>query len=272
MEIRFSVNELSKLVGVSSRNIRYYDQIGLFPCSGFLENGYRFYTIDKIEEINLIHYLRKMGIPINEIKEHMQKREMGTYKTILNNHLHKVNQELENLQKIQHHMQRRIATLEYVSKLPPMGKIHIQNLLQRKVIQVNDQLHSQLDWERALQKIVAANQLPYGVFVGDIGFIVDLKTVNSREADEFMGIYLLLDAQDQVEASKEMILEKGDWLTIYVRGGHEEAKQCYKRLLSYASEKDLKLGKFATERMLIDQYISRDENDHITEIMIPIIG
>jgi effector-binding domain-containing protein len=29
------------------------------------------------------------------------------------------------------------------------------------------------------------------------------------------------------------------------------------------------LGPYATERMLIDHYISHDENDHVTEIMIP---
>lgn len=118
MDIKFTVKELSKIVGVSSRNIRYYDDIGLFKCSGTLENGYRYYTIDKIEEIYLINYLRHMGIPIKEIKQHLENRNIDEYGTILSKQLKKISEEILQLQRIQYRIKKRISSLDYIHTLP----------------------------------------------------------------------------------------------------------------------------------------------------------
>ena len=38
-----TVNEASKLTGVSIRALQYYDTIGLLPPAGYTEAGYRLY-------------------------------------------------------------------------------------------------------------------------------------------------------------------------------------------------------------------------------------
>jgi len=67
MSLKLSVKELSEITNVSKRNIRYYDSIDLFKPSGILDNGYRYYGIEKIEELRLISYLRHVGVSVKEI-------------------------------------------------------------------------------------------------------------------------------------------------------------------------------------------------------------
>jgi DNA-binding transcriptional MerR regulator len=38
-----TVNEVSKLTGVSIRALQYYDKIGLLKPTGYTESGYRLY-------------------------------------------------------------------------------------------------------------------------------------------------------------------------------------------------------------------------------------
>ena len=39
----YSIHQLAELAGVTTRTLRYYDQIGLLPPASVGENGYRSY-------------------------------------------------------------------------------------------------------------------------------------------------------------------------------------------------------------------------------------
>jgi len=270
MSSKFTVKELSKIVGVSSRNIRYYDDIGLFKCSGTLENGYRYYTIDKIEEIFLISYLRQMGISIKEIKQHLENRNIDEYDAILNKQLNKVTFEILQLQRIQYRIQKRISSLDYIRNLPPLGTVTIQTLPARRIIHLKKEINNQLDWELNLKDIDGESDLSPSIFVGDIGFFVDMKKVKTRGCEEFSGVFLIADDPLYKDSTEATDLCAGNWLTVYIRGDHHDARKYYDVLLEYAQENKLTLASYGVERTLIDHYISSDPNLHITEILIPI--
>ena len=46
-----TVNEVSKLTGVSIRALQYYDAIGLLPPAGYTEAGYRLYDDAAMERL-----------------------------------------------------------------------------------------------------------------------------------------------------------------------------------------------------------------------------
>lgn len=270
MSIKFSVKELSKIVGISTRNIRYYDDIGLFKCSGTLENGYRYYTIDKIEEIHVINYLRHMGISIKEIKQHLNNRNITEYSSIIGNQLEKVTDEIVKLQRIQHRLKKRLESIDYIRTLKAIGEISVKTLPERRIVKFEKTFESQLDWELTIKQMEAEDDILPNAFIGDIGFFVDMNKVYTRGAEEFIAMFLL--AEDTVyDGSKQLaFLEAGKWLCVQVRGDHFVARSQYERLLHYAKEHQLTLKDYAIERTLIDHYISSDPNLYITEILIPI--
>ncbi len=271
MNLKYTVKEMEHITGVSSRTLRYYDSIGLFSPTGVLPNGYRYYTIDKIEEIHFINYLRHVGVPIKEIKKHLSNRNIEAYESILQDQLFKVQQEITRMQNIEKRIHRRIHSLEYIRNLPPIGEIILQKLSSRKIIELKEPFRKQEDWEMILTNIENRHSLPPSMFIGDVGFFVDLSQVENRGPEEFTGLFLLADEPYYKTATNLTELPAGTWLTLYIRGDHTAASKEYARLLAYAEDQNLSLGNFALERTIIDHYISTDPDYYITEIQIPVI-
>lgn len=63
-----TVNEVSKLTGVSVRTLQYYDTIGLLKPSGYTEAGYRLYDDTALERLQQILLFKELEFPLKEIK------------------------------------------------------------------------------------------------------------------------------------------------------------------------------------------------------------
>lgn len=64
-----TVNEVSKLAGVSIRTLQYYDSIGLLKPAKYSESGYRLYDDAAMERLQQILLFRELEFPLKEIKE-----------------------------------------------------------------------------------------------------------------------------------------------------------------------------------------------------------
>lgn len=63
-----TVNEVSKLTGVSIRTLHYYDTIGLLHPTDVTESGYRLYDDTALERLQQILLFRELEFPLKEIK------------------------------------------------------------------------------------------------------------------------------------------------------------------------------------------------------------
>ncbi len=64
-----TVNEVSKLTGVSIRTLQYYDTIGLLKPIEYTESGYRLYDDTSLERLQQILLFRELEFPLKEIKK-----------------------------------------------------------------------------------------------------------------------------------------------------------------------------------------------------------
>lgn len=64
-----TVNEVSKLTGVSIRTLQYYDKIGLLEPTEYTESGYRLYDDTALETLQQILLFRELEFPLKEIRE-----------------------------------------------------------------------------------------------------------------------------------------------------------------------------------------------------------
>ena len=84
-----SVNEVSKLSGVSRRTLQYYDQIGLLPPSAVKESGYRQYNDESLRRLWNILFYKELGFSLDDIRlliensKEMEKEIMRQHKQIL---------------------------------------------------------------------------------------------------------------------------------------------------------------------------------------------
>ncbi len=64
------IKQVEDLVGVSRKNIRFYEEQGLLsPCRA--ENGYREYGEEDVARLKQIKFLRKLNVPIQQIQQLM---------------------------------------------------------------------------------------------------------------------------------------------------------------------------------------------------------
>lgn len=63
------IHEVEQLVGITKKNIRFYEQEGLLAPPRNRENGYRDYGEQELRALYQIKLLRKLGLPLEEIRK-----------------------------------------------------------------------------------------------------------------------------------------------------------------------------------------------------------
>ena len=64
-----TVNEVSRLTGVSIRTLQYYDKIELLKPARRTESGYRLYDDTALERLQQILLFKELEFPLKEIRE-----------------------------------------------------------------------------------------------------------------------------------------------------------------------------------------------------------
>ena len=67
--MEYSIRELADLSGVTTRTLRWYDQIGLLKPCRVAESGYRYYGPAEVNRLQDILYFRALGVELGRIKE-----------------------------------------------------------------------------------------------------------------------------------------------------------------------------------------------------------
>lgn len=64
----FQIGEFSRIARISTRQLRHYDEIGLFrPAHSDLETGYRYYSAAQLPQLNRILALKDLGFTLDQI-------------------------------------------------------------------------------------------------------------------------------------------------------------------------------------------------------------
>ena len=91
------INEVEAMVGVTRRNIRFYEKEGLLTPARNSQNGYRDYGEAEVAELKRIKLLRKLGVPLDEIRR--LQNENATVADGMRRHLVSLEREQKNLEQ-----------------------------------------------------------------------------------------------------------------------------------------------------------------------------
>ena len=64
-----NISEAARLSGLSSKTIRYYEDIGLVAPAERADNGYRQYQPRAVEELRFIAHAREVGFNLDECRQ-----------------------------------------------------------------------------------------------------------------------------------------------------------------------------------------------------------
>lgn len=67
--MEYTVGQMAKLAGVSTRTLRYYDRIGLLGPEKISDSGYRVYGQMQVDRLQQILFYREMDVELRTIKQ-----------------------------------------------------------------------------------------------------------------------------------------------------------------------------------------------------------
>lgn len=96
-----TVNEVSRISGVSARTLRYYDQIRLLRPAEVTEAGYRLYDEASLERLQMILLFRELEFPLKDIRRILDSPDFDRKQAL--------EQQIELLTRRKEHLENLIA-------------------------------------------------------------------------------------------------------------------------------------------------------------------
>lgn len=106
--MEYSINKLGKLAGVSTRTLRYYDEIKLLSPGRISSNGYRVYGQKEVDLLQQILFYRELGVPLDEVKNIISSKDYDAIKA-LQGHLSALKVKKEQIELLIGNVEKTIA-------------------------------------------------------------------------------------------------------------------------------------------------------------------
>lgn len=106
--MEYSINKFAKLAGVSTRTLRYYDEIGLLSPNRTSSNGYRVYGKKEVDLLQQIMFYRELGVSLEKIKSILSSEEYNALEA-LQGHLMDLNAKKEQFEILIGNVEKTIA-------------------------------------------------------------------------------------------------------------------------------------------------------------------
>lgn len=109
--MEYTIQQLSRLSGVTTRALRWYDKLGLLKPSGRTEGGYRRYGRLEVDRLQDILYYRALGVELARVKEILDDPSYDRL-AVLRSHLSALEGERERIQGLIDSVRETIRTQE----------------------------------------------------------------------------------------------------------------------------------------------------------------
>lgn len=273
MENKFTIGQMSKLHNVPVKTLRYYDDIGLFKANEVdPDTGYRYYTVEQFKLLDLITYLKMLGVPLKDIKKQVYNRDIRALKNVLYKHKKITEMKIQELQLAKKKIEERIREIEAAENITEIGVPLIKKLEERVILQLHEQIRNVMDLELSLRKIKSHSYPFASIIFGKVGFTLSENQIRQGNFTEYSSIFLLLEEgeKDIVPQGLELAatLPAGEYACIYYRGAHSDAPPYVKQLYDYLKRNRYRIRGDFLIRNIIDQYASHNSDEHLSEIQV----
>lgn len=131
---RLTIGQMAKLNHVSEQTMRYYDRLGILkPHEVDKDTGYRYYSIKQSARLDMIQYMKSLGMSLKDIMEHLKNCDIELIKNILEQKKAQIDEQLEALKFQKLAVERAIINFERYESSPPDGTIVLEHIGKRRV-------------------------------------------------------------------------------------------------------------------------------------------
>lgn len=140
--MQLTIGQMAKLNNVTEQTLRLYDKMGLLvPDSRDDENGYRFYDIKQSAQLDMIQYMKSLGMKLKDIKEQFDNMHIPNIKNILRQKENQIEDEIEKLKYQRRAVERTIESLERYESAPQDGTILLEYIERRMMYYIDSKIN-----------------------------------------------------------------------------------------------------------------------------------
>lgn len=269
-----SIGEFSKICEVSTKTLRYYEEIGLInPDEINPENGYRYYSIRQLKEMLLINRLKSYHFSLEEIKAILDLEEDNSEEKLmftLNRKRGEIQEKLNAFECILKQMSNDILNLEKgIPIMSYLDDIEVQlvetktaNILYlRQMLTSDDYAEGYGKYFNRLYEKIATEKL---TLLGTPMTIYHSPEYNPTGNDTEFAIPI----KETVKGTRD--LPGGLCAKSVLKGSYPELTSIYARLREWVENEGYELVKSPYEVYVTDPNQAAVPEDLVTEVYFPV--
>lgn len=109
--MEYTVQKLSHMAGISTRTLRYYDEIGILKPARINSSGYRIYGETQVDTLQQILFYRELGVSLDSIKNIVTNPSFDKSQALVQHH-EKLLRKKEQLEMLIANVEKTIAAAE----------------------------------------------------------------------------------------------------------------------------------------------------------------
>ncbi|WP_283124108.1 helix-turn-helix domain-containing protein [Angelakisella massiliensis] len=134
MKNLMKIGEMARFNQVSVPTLRLYDRMGLLkPCHIDQDSGYRYYSIYQKARLDMIQYMKELGMSLGEIKTILEQGDIQLIESTLIRKKKQVRQQIAELETRLGAITRAIESTERFRKAPNKGMTTVEYIPHRKI-------------------------------------------------------------------------------------------------------------------------------------------
>jgi len=152
-----TISTVSKNLGVSSRTLRYYEQIGLITSNRLKDYAYRVYDENAIRRLRQIIILRKLRVPTKQIREIFDNSDAMGVIEIFERNISELDEQMTALSTIKSILCRLVSELHEKANM----QLQLDYLGDSSVFAIVDSLSfptNRLEEEKSMSELNQANE------------------------------------------------------------------------------------------------------------------
>jgi len=275
MQDLLTIGEMANINNVSTQTLRFYDRIDLLPPYYVdKETGYRYYHIKQSAALDMIQYMKALGMELNEIKKQLECQDIDALEQMLEKQYILIEEKVSEFTQMKKAVAKSLESYKRYRSAPEEGIVVIEHIPERKIycydsgINIYDYGLETYEYIlRELKNHIQLKGLPM-IYFCNVGSILR-KSVMDAGRFESTEIFLFVDDDFKSDTGIE-IIPAGTFACIYCDSFWKE-KENARKLLEHIKEKRYTIkGDYICEVVTELPVFAQDERNMFIKLQIPI--
>ena len=270
----YQIGEVSKLCNISIKTLRYYDEIELLiPEKIDSNSGYRYYSNEQLKLVLVIKHFKEAGFSLKEIKQLLGREDLEYNKTKIKEKCKEIDDKINDLIRLKEKLnfclyegkKKKYTKKEAQIEIKYIPETYIAYLRSPGVISVDE---FTVRYCR-LRSLIEKNKFhtTKNVMALYYNSCIEFENDNKQEYD--------IEVCAQVSETKEipgLVRKFGGFRAVSSMhyGSYDNMIDVYRKMVKYINQNGYEICGPAIDNYIVDIISTCDENNYVTQLLIPI--